>query len=174
MLKIGIITDPASTFRVDIGRNSPVFDQYNIPDGIKERPMSYLDYFYGNFSEVKTLKNELEEKGICEIVVYHNNQFIHEKEEMSIDNFLKIIETKININKWLESLNYLIICIGKSNIRSFINIVHIPNDVKLIVSSGKEDLYLFERVDLHIKRVGVARFGKKNRIKIKEFIEGTT
>lgn len=170
-MKIGIITDPATTFRFDTGKRSPIFDIFNIPDKHREEKYSFLDYFSGNFSEIKSLMNELSDLGQIEAIIFQNNQFIHQDESMKIMDLFNIRETNLNLNKWIDGCDVLIISIGKSNIRSFMNMVRIPEEKTIIVSSGLDDKKLFDRIDLHLVRKGVARFGRVNRERIRQYIK---
>ena len=170
-MKIGIITDPASTFRIGKGKKSKVFDYYNVPDNIVDNKMSFLDYFAGNFIEIRTLSTEIQDFGSVETVIYCNNQFIHQNEIMTIFQLFNIKETHFNFVGWFDDCDVLILSIGKSNIHSFVNIVRLPVGKRIIVSSGISDQPLFVNANLFVRRPGVARFGEVNRRKIRQFLK---
>jgi len=170
-IRIGIITDPASTFRIGEKKKSVSFDIYNVPDEMKMRKMSFNEYFSGNYLEIKTLKEELSDLGDVEIVIFTDGGFVHESSKMTISELFRGDHSDFNLIKWMDGMDVLIVTIGKSNLKRFLNTIRMPYTKKIVVSSGRDDRDLFEKIDLYLKRVGVARFGKKNRERIRQMLE---
>ena len=180
-MKIGILTDPSKTFIYPCGtkyrpkcRPSSFED---LSEDYKNEKQCFLKFLGGNFSEILSLVDELSESGQVEVMLYLGEDFIHQDDEISPQEvyYAKDTSKESKLDTWMESLDIIIISLSNQYMKRFKNTSLRNVQLQVIGVGGKTQKEIFtstvRNLKLFLLRKGVARFGIRNREKIKQFIE---
>jgi len=180
-MKIGILTDPSKTFIYPCGtiykpKYCPSAFE-GLPENYKNEKQCFLNFLGGNFSEVLTFVDELSKLGPVEVMLYLGEFFIHQDEYISPHEvyYSECATKKSKWNKWLETLDILILSLSNQYMNRFKDMWPRNVQVPVIGVGGKtqKEIYtsIVREIKLFLFRRGVTRFGRYNREMIKKFIE---